>query len=345
MGLALLLSLGELCEQFRQNGPVARVTVIDVEGSTPREVGAAMTVSAQKVTGTVGGGALEYDAIAHARGLVMTEIEIMWLRDTKTYPLGPRLGQCCGGQVRLLFERYGADEIEIVSSFADAQKGYVTRPIVSGSASLHAVDVGDIGAAPDFVREQFQKLTAHSNNQTCLTKGARQDETWFFEPLSKKRLPIYLYGAGHVGREVVRVFEGLAVEIVWIDTDAARFPDPIPVHVKRLISVSPNDAVAYAPDDAFHVVMSYSHALDLEICHAVLKRGRFRYLGLIGSMTKRASFLKRLGELGMSEVDISRLTCPLGVGGPSSKEPGVIAISLAAEILQLSEVLPGEFDG
>ncbi|VAV90914.1 Xanthine and CO dehydrogenases maturation factor, XdhC/CoxF family [hydrothermal vent metagenome] len=332
------LPLAELCELFRRSGPVVRVTVIAVEGSTPREVGAVMTVSVQTVTGTVGGGALEYDAIAHARQLV--ETDAMWLRDTKNYPLGPRLGQCCGGQVRLLFERYRADEIDIVSSFADAKKGYFVRPVVSGSAPVHVVDVAGLSAAPGFVRKQFQTLTAHSDGRCKLASGAGQDESWFLEPLSIKRLPIYLYGAGHVGREVVRVFEGLAVEIVWIDTDAERFPDPVPAHVKRLVIASPNDAVGLAPEDAFHVVMSYSHALDLEICHAVLKRGRFRYLGLIGSMTKRARFLKRLGDLGVSEAELSRLTCPLGAGGPRSKEPGVIAISLAAEILQLSETAP-----
>jgi xanthine dehydrogenase accessory factor len=334
----LQLPLAELCEHFRRNGPVVRVTVIAVEGSTPRGVGAAMVVSVQAVTGTVGGGALEYDAIARARQLVATQT--MWLRDVKTYPLGPRLGQCCGGQVRLLFERYGADEIDIVSSFSDAKKGFFIRPIVSGSAPLHVVDVAGLSAAPGFVREQFQMLTAHSDGRCKLAGGAGQDESWFLEPLSKKRLPIYLYGAGHVGREVVRVFEGLAVEIVWIDTDTERFPDPVPAHVKRLVIASPNDAVGLAPEDAFHVVMSYSHALDLEICHAVLKRGRFRYLGLIGSMTKRARFLKRLGDLGVSEAMLSRLTCPVGAGGPNSKEPGVIAISLAAEILQLSETAP-----
>ncbi len=332
------LSLVELCEYFRRNGPVVRVTVIDVEGSTPREVGAAMTVSAQAVAGTVGGGALEYDAIAHARQLVEAGAETLWLRDTKTYPLGPRLGQCCGGQVRLQFECYGADEIDIVSSFADAKIGYFARPVVSGLAPVHVVEVADLSGVPDFVREQFLLLTAQSDSRCKLAGGAQKHGSWFLEPLSKKRLPIYLYGAGHVGREVVRVFDGLAVEIVWVDTDAERFPDTIPAQVKRLVIASPNDAVGLAPDDAFHVVMSYSHALDLEICHAVLKRGRFRYLGLIGSKTKRARFLKRLGKLGVSEVDLSRLTCPLGAGGASSKEPGVIAISLAVEILQLSEV-------
>ncbi len=299
-----------------------------------------MVVSAQAVIGTVGGGALEYDAIAHARQLANSDTELAWLRDTKTYPLGPRLGQCCGGQVRLLFERYGPNEIDIVSSFADMKEGYFARPVISGSAAVHIVDAGDLNFAPGFVGKEFQKLMAHPGSRNGLAHGAQKGEEWFLEPVRKQRLPIYLYGAGHVGREIVRVFAGLAVEIVWVDTDAARFPDSIPAHVKRLVAVSPEDAVAYAPDDAFHVVMSYSHAFDLKICYSVLKRGRFRYLGLIGSMTKRARFLKRLGELGVSETALVRLICPLGAGGPSSKEPGVIAISLAAEILQLSEASP-----
>jgi xanthine dehydrogenase accessory factor len=117
----------------------------------------------------------------------------------------------------------------------------------------------------------------------------------------------------------------------------SRFPAPIPPHAKRLVAAAPHSAVSYAPDDAFHAVMTYSHAMDLDICHAVLKRGAFRYLGLIGSQTKRERFVRRLRELGIEGSALSRLTCPIGAGGPSSKEPFVIAIAIAAEILRLRE--------
>ncbi len=313
------------------------MTVIDAKGSTPREAGAAMIVSACEAVGTIGGGALEYDAIAHARSLLNADSEVTWLRDSKTYPLGPRLGQCCGGQERLLFERFGAQEVDFVSTEIDINSGYFARLTKTGSAPIRVTGITDLGAAPRVLREKFQTLIGAAENKYILACGGQAEDEWFIEPIKKKLLPIYLYGAGHVGREVVRVFEGLAVEIVWIDTDASRFPDLVPAHATRMVVASPKEAVAYASDDVFHVVMSYSHPLDLEICHAVLKRGRFRYLGLIGSMTKRARFLKRLCELGVSEAALSRLTCPLGADGPTSKDPAVIAIALAAEILRLAE--------
>ena len=273
-------------------------------------------VSGQEVVGTIGGGALEFDAIAHARKQMEKDKDQIWLRDVKEYPLGPRLGQCCGGHVRLLFERFGGEEIAKVTALVDGGAQYVTRQLISGTPLLASAQSNDAKDIPNVVSAEGE---------------------WFLEVANEKPLPIFLYGAGHVGREVVRVFEGLEYEITWIDTGENRFPDPLPNHVQRLVAASPYEAVAYAPDDAFHIVMSYSHPMDLEICHAVLKRGRFRYLGLIGSATKRARFEKRLRELDVDDAALARLVCPIGARGPKGKEPAVIAISLAAEILRLTE--------
>ncbi len=327
----------DIANHFHRDGPVVRVTIIDARGSTPREMGAAMMVSVETVAGTIGGGALEYDAIAHARMQLEKDADQAWQRDVKDYPLGPRLGQCCGGHVRLLFERYGVEEMAALTGAGCDEAFLIARPLSAGSAPIVITPTQDMSLAPGFVRALIQTQIDESNSefQSELVKGAGGE--WFTEPLYKKRLPIFLYGAGHVGREVVRVFEGLAAEITWIDTDENRFPEPVPNHVQRLAVAAPHEAVAYAPDDAFHIVMSYSHPLDLEICHAVLKRGSFQYLGLIGSMTKRGRFLNRLKKLGVKEADLSRLTCPIGAGGPASKDPAVIAISLAAEILRLAE--------
>ena len=329
--------LQEIADHFHRDGPVVRVTVIAAQGSTPRERGAAMIVSSREFSGTIGGGALEYDAISHARTRLEKTPDKMWVRDVKDYPLGPQLGQCCGGHVRLLFERYGVEEIAIVTAMIDSGAQYVTRRTNSGTpllASAHSIGANEI---PNTASAQFQYLDdvcgAGPKHELLMS----DEGEWFLETVNDIRIPIFLYGAGHVGREVVRIFEGLAVDITWIDTDENRFPDLLPSHVRRLIAVTPQETVAYAPDNAFHIVMSYAHPIDLEICHAVLKRGKFRYLGLIGSKTKRERFLKRLRELGVTEADLARLTCPIGVGGPSGKEPSVIAISLVAEILRLAE--------
>jgi xanthine dehydrogenase accessory factor len=99
-------------------------------------------------------------------------------------------------------------------------------------------------------------------------------------------------------------------------------------------TADPGAVALSASDGALHLVMTYSHPLDLAICHAVLKRGNFRFLGLIGSQTKRARFIKRLRELGHGEEALSRLTCPIGIPTLPGKEPAIIAISVAAQLLQ-----------
>ena len=313
-------SFRDLVEIDWRGRTCVRVTVIDAQGSTPREAGAAMVVCEENQSGTIGGGALEFDAAAHARKMLGAAPTI-WLRDVKAYALGPQLGQCCGGHVRLLFERLGDAELQHLTAAIKSGAAYFARPVSSGS---FPADPAELSGA----------VRAKMENLRCL-RFELDGQEWFAERILPETFSIYLYGAGHVARDVVRVLAGTESEIVWIDIDASRFPATIPSHAKRLVAAAPHAAVNYAPDDAIHVVMTYSHAMDLDICHAVLKRGAFRYLGLIGSQTKRERFVRRLRELGVGEDTLSRLTCPIAANGPSGKEPAVIAIAIAAEILCL----------
>jgi len=84
--------------------------------------------------------------------------------------------------------------------------------------------------------------------------------------------------------------------------------------------------------------MSFSHAEDLDIVAACLKRIRehddLPYVGLIGSMSKWAAFQHRLQTRGFSQQELARITCPIGVAGVLGKEPEVIAVAVAAQLLQ-----------
>src|SRR5262249_33177547 len=100
-----------------------------------------------------------------------------------------------------------------------------------------------------------------------------------------------------------------------------------------------------ASADAIHIVMTYSHALDLAICHAVLRRGQFGHLGLIGSATKRVRFLKRLAGLGIAPVMLQRLTCPIRLAGVGRQEPAMIAVSTAAQLIELAPPRPDRAAG
>lgn len=239
------------------SGTVAiRVTILRTAGSVPREAGTSMDVTAEGIDGTIGGGALEWEAMAHARRMLADGREA----EERTIPLGPALGQCCGGSVTLRFTP------------------------------------ADAGSRPE---------------------GA----------------PLWIWGAGHVGRAVVDVVSPLPHwSITWIDIAPERFPDAPSESVTLLPAAEPVRLVPHAPHGAHHLIMTYSHELDLALCHALLGH-RFAAAGLIGSATKWARFRARLLALGHDAGQVSRIACP--IGDPSlGKHPQEIAVGVAATMLK-----------
>ncbi|MEM8742068.1 MAG: xanthine dehydrogenase accessory protein XdhC, partial [Pseudomonadota bacterium] len=156
---------------------------------------------------------------------------------------------------------------------------------------------------------------------------------WLAEPWAEQPRMLVLYGAGHVGRAIVHVLDALPWRVLWVDDAPARFPADIPDHAERLVAANPADAVRLAGPEAAHLVLTYSHALDLEICHRILAQP-FGFAGLIGSASKAARFRSRLRGLGHSETTVARLTCPIG-DKHLGKTPAAIAIGVAAELLRL----------
>ncbi|MBX6318131.1 xanthine dehydrogenase accessory protein XdhC [Pigmentiphaga sp.] len=150
---------------------------------------------------------------------------------------------------------------------------------------------------------------------------------------------LWLYGAGHVARALVHVMLPLPFRIRWIDTRDDVFPEPLPSHVRPVSTDDAASEAATAPAGALHLVMTHSHALDFDIVRTVLERGNAAYCGLIGSATKRATFERRLRARGMDEASIARLTCPVGLPHLSGKLPGVIAVSVAAQLLAVVQAL------
>ncbi|WP_111431004.1 xanthine dehydrogenase accessory protein XdhC [Rhodobacteraceae bacterium DSL-40] len=307
--------LGAITAAVARQGAVVRIVVAAFRGSAPRETGAAMLVSRAGQSGTIGGGALEFEAARHARALLDAPPE-RWARALLQMPLGPALGQCCGGAVTLLLERFGPEE---VAALEQETTPVFARPVASGTAP-EAV----LGA-----RRQRRSARSGEGGQSGLSDGLMVER--FAEPVQ----PVWLYGAGHVGRAIVRVVEDLPLAVTWVDTARARFPEAIPAHVTMLVAADPARAALHATDDAMHLVLTYSHALDLEICHTVLGRP-FRHLGLIGSASKRARFLSRLAALGHPEAALARLSCPIG-DRSLGKRPAAIALGVVAELVRRAE--------
>lgn len=293
-----------LSDLYTTRGPFVRVVVAEARGSTPREVGAEMAVFADATLGTIGGGALEHEAIAQARARLAP--------GAVRFPLGPALGQCCGGSVTVLFEpiRDGA------------------RPVEGPQRALR---VDGAPAPPLWVERALARARRGEGAVTRLAEG------WFMEPTARPARDLWIWGAGHVGREVAALMAGLpGWRITWIDTAADRFPDTLPAGVTRLVAADPGAATAHAPTEAHHLVFTFSHAIDLDLCHRLLGHG-FASLGLIGSATKWVRFRKRLAALGHAPQAIDRITCP--IGDPMlGKHPRAIAVGVAARLLREAAV-------
>ena len=299
------------------HGPVARVVVANVDGSTPREAGAAMLVWSDGQSGTIGGGALEFAAAERARQALAEEKDRL-----DREPLGPALGQCCGGAVTLLTEVW-------TEARFDAQgNDVIARPVPRG---------------PEAMPLSITRLLAAARN-----RGERPGPTlkdgWMVEPVSRPTRVLWVWGAGHVGRAIVATLAPLPdLAITWVDTASDRFPETIPDGVTRLVAANPADLVAYAPPAAEHLILTYSHALDLELCHRLLAHG-FAACGLIGSRTKWARFRSRLSALGHTDASIARIRCP--IGDPTlGKHPQAIAVGVAHEILKVDEKKTAWKDG
>jgi xanthine dehydrogenase accessory factor len=252
---------------LRDGRPAVVVSVVEAKGSVPRLPGTCMLVGDGRCIGTIGGGHLELQAIAAANELLADGGEARQIH----YPLGPALGQCCGGAVTLAFERLDEERL------------------------------------------------------------ARWPQP---EPL----FHLQMYGAGHVGAAIARLLATLDCHVDWIDEREELFPAP-PHHASAdHIRVTAVDAVegevAQAPPGAFYLVLTHSHELDLRITEAILRRGDFGFLGLIGSRTKRQRFAHRFEARGIAPEHIKRITCPIGIEGIHGKEPELIAVAVVAQLLQ-----------
>lgn len=156
--------------------------------------------------------------------------------------------------------------------------------------------------------------------------------------LSTGLMPVALFGGGHVGHALAEVLARLPVALQWFDSRDGMFPAQLPPNVVCEHSEPVQDAVKDVASGARVLIMSFSHAEDLDILAQCLLRQRAQgdlpYIGLIGSKTKWATFQHRLQARGFSAEELAQVTCPIGVPGISGKEPEVIAVAVAAQLLQ-----------
>ena len=293
-------------ECIKSHGKIARVLILKTFGSAPRDEGTTMLIWDSGQFGTIGGGELEYQVTRLAKKII---IDNKGSR-IKKFSLGPDMGQCCGGAVELLIEILDETKVKFIS----VDDGFFARPVFKDEKSLNV-----------------QALIKSYRNKSVPIKTSFKDG-WLFEPVTKEKKLVWIYGAGHVGTAIANILSKLSqFSVTCIDTSQDRYPDNFPKTVEKLITKNPAQIVQYAPSETHHLILTYSHALDLEICHQLLQHN-FATAGLIGSKTKWARFKKRLNELNYTFEQINRIICP--IGEPSfGKSPYEIAIGVASMLL------------
>ena len=326
-------TLGEIAERDED---CVLLTVADVRGSAPREVGAKMIVTASQTIGTIGGGQLEYQCTRTAFEQLRAAGTPVKTRSVRRYPLGANCGQCCGGVVDVMYEYLSGTATAWLNELQhkhNQKQPVVLTTALSGEAGKYLVSERDCAG---FEQDSDCPSDARIAARRLLADGglAQQDAKYLYEPIRQSNFHIALFGAGHVGAATVDALSRLDCTIRWIDNRNNALPTTLPGNVTAIETAEPAREVAAMPAGAYYLVMTHSHPLDQEICAQVLRRGDFAYCGLIGSLSKRRRFERQLRKIGISAGLLKRLTCPIGVPGVQGKQPVEIALAVAAQLLQ-----------
>ena len=218
------------------------------------KTGARLLITADEIIGTIGGGHLENEALKQGRKILDNGHRAPVL-ETKTFPLGASLGQCCGGKVALSFESVLSEK-------------------------------------------------------PCLA----------------------VFGAGHIGQALAPVLAALPYQTVFYDSRSAWLQKIV---CNGNIKTSPCDNEAHdaarIPADSGVLVMTHSHALDMDICAAALARKDIPFVALIGSESKARRFREQLKQ---RSIDVSRLICPIGKNTANARQPEKIAVQIAAALIE-----------
>jgi xanthine dehydrogenase accessory factor len=285
------------------------------------------------------------------------------------FPLGASLGQCCGGVVNLLFEvvagdaawvgqlealRAQAGEFVVVTTVTFASpvamedpaesaphdaKLFITARDAQGSLGSANLDAAATAVARNLLTgDKRARLVSVSDAGNAEGAVGTSGVPCFFDPVLPPDFNIVLFGAGHVGRALVNVLAGVPCRVTWIDNRDNVFPLNVPGNVSVVSTDAPEAEIDAAAPGSYFLVMTHNHALDEQLSERILGRADFAYFGLIGSIPKRRQFERRLGARGIPAQSLAAMVCPIGAGGIAGKEPGVIAIAVAAEVLHRRSV-------
>lgn len=297
-----------------------------------------MIITETETIGTIGGGQLEYQCVQLACAQ-LRDVNAKPGHRTRRFALGTNCGQCCGGMVEVMFEPLDVARsgwLTALDAYYERRQAVVLASPLNGLPQKFLIAKDDHESIPA-TGECPADMVSAARAIIASGAGSQVIGDFFLEPVREDGFNVAVFGAGHVGAATVDALSRLDCSIRWIDGRRSIFPATAPDNVTIVEAQEPAREVSAMPVGSYFLVMTHSHALDQEICQGVLQRRDFAYCGLIGSVTKRRRFERRMSKQGLPAHLLERLVCPIGVAGITGKKPVEIAISVSAELLQVRD--------
>ena len=338
---------GIMARQLAASKPVVLVSIISMEGSTPRGSGTKMVVGADgKSYGTVGGSLLEAKAITESRNVLAgqksTLINFNLEGDSKSSD-----GMICGGKAVLLLDFIppSNENQSLFKKMFDAISAgrsfyFITAYTESGKAvdiSGHCLFFSDGNSSGDcrIPETEIMRILEEIHNITVTTVLAPGSKKYVVDPIGSSKT-LYCFGAGHVAQPTARIAAMCGFEVVVIDdreefANNERFPEASQIHVI--------EDFRHALDglkidrDSYIVIVTRGHTYDRTVLEQALKTDA-GYIGMISSRIKRDSIFKALINAGIASAEeLKRVHSPIGLN-IDAETPEEIGVSIAAELIQ-----------
>lgn len=237
--------------------------------------------------------------------------------------------------------------VSILKVEGSAPRGQLSKMVITADQIFDSIGGGNLEyQAMDRARDLLveNRPAAETEEYTLgedLTQCCGGRVTLLLECFPRCEFQVVLCGAGHVGRALATVLAELPCKVMWLDERADLLMKAYtelgsPSNVSPLVINSPHQAIEGSPPRSLYLVMTHSHESDFEFCEAVLSREDIQFCGLIGSQSKSAKFRSRLKKKGFSDLELDRLTCPIGLDIGAGKLPMEVAVAIAAQILQIA---------
>ena len=333
------------------------MTVIDTKGSTPCINGDKIVVASdQSIFGSIGGGNLEFKALAFAADLLSLDKNNVHL---EKFPLGASLGQCCGGYVKVMFESFlhsnssinNNSWINVVSELFDQNEDFVVATIVNNNSEYednklvysvnnnnHLINEKGISSVVALSAKELLTKTGsptviqYTNNSNSVIEICLEKNT----PTKVQSLAVF--GAGHISRALMPILTDLPVNIYWIDDRVEQF-NKYQGDTSKINIICDDflNGLIDLPDDIYCLVITYSHQIDYEICEKIISKNKFSYLGMIGSAIKGKKFRDRFINKGYQQEVVDKFICPIGEKQKFLKSPTSIAVTIAMDLINFIE--------